>query len=348
MSYGLIDYDTIHSIADALRNKTNYNGNYYPRDMARAINNLSAGGGFSSPIMYSIKAYKENTYDDTVINFRAAVSFEIVNELPSYVTIIDNDAQWSQSSENIPLTFYYRGGSYNTQEFVWNQAKADNEVYPYDLRNVTKGGLILGLYTNSPNINKTSIMSMDTIFQDTSNITVPICGPYTTSMKNAYAWCSNLLYPVCGNNVEDLAYAYIGCYNIRSANVGPNVKNLYSAYSACLWIDTDVEIEKAFIITNAFSGCNNIKNIYLGSELVNKDSYVQNAFYRSWYNHRRNIVVRHNTSYNYLTNYAIGADYDDEEVYQTPININVNNHDYSVVKCKYNTQRNIYVYCMEE
>ena len=45
--------------------------------------------------------------------------------------------------------------------------------------------------------------------------------------------------------------------------------------------------------------------------------------------------------------YAVGGAGVSEETYDPPIEVNVNNNIYNVVRCAYNTSRNVYIYCME-
>ena len=77
MPYGLIDYDTLNNIAKAIRYKANSNAQYYPRDMATAINGIRSGGGLDEPTFYSLQQFYQYYYDQS--SFPSLYEFEITN-----------------------------------------------------------------------------------------------------------------------------------------------------------------------------------------------------------------------------------------------------------------------------
>ena len=368
MSYGLIDYNTVSAIASALREKTNSNANYYPRDMANAIRQIPTGGGgagFESPVMFSISQYMTPNYaydPHTQINLTNAVAFEVASQMPVNAMVFDSDAQWDFGGGK--LKFYKYTGSYNTQICQWNSEKYNNGEYPYDLVDTTVTGEIYGLCPTEGTTNKVSILDMSHMFDYDYKISKAFCGEYTTSLRFAYNYCPNLIEAACGPYVEDMSGAYRYCPNLRTAVVGPNVKNLSQAYMYDEYIEGDVEIPKAYILKDSFNGCNRLANIYLGTDKLGDIEYgtyaaytaLSMAFARSNYSIRRNIVLANKNSYDLFvqTNASVGnivsalnCKLADEEVLAEPIEINVNNNGYNVVRYKCNTTTNVYVYCME-
>ena len=358
MAYGLVDHNTMANIANAIRSKTGSNAIYYPRDMARAIEQIETGGdaGLDVPVMFSIAKYMLPNYSyQGAVNLSASVAFEVKSQMPVDATVIDYNAQWHLGGSNNNLKFYMRTGEYNTQNYQWNSDKYNNGEFPYDLVDVVKTGTIYGLCA-AGNVNKVSVLCMDHMFEFASNITKPFCGEYTTSMKNAYGYCSQLTEAACGPYVEDMSAAYHHCAMLPSAVVGPNVTNMQQAYMYCDYVEGDVEIDKAYLLKESFYGCNRLANIFIGSTRIENDyNHLYNAFSRSGFNSiRRNIVLANIESFNnfmafgYQNNiYAVGCKLPDEDEYLEPVSVNVANKSYDVVRCRYNTSTNVYVYCME-
>lgn len=369
MSYGLIDYNTLDAIADAIREKTNANVNYYPREMPNAIRQIPTGGGgtgFESPVMFSISQYMYPNYSydpPTQMNLANAIAFEVASQMPANAIVFDDDAQWGLGPGR--LKFYKYTGSINSKNFQWNSDKYNNAEYPYDLVDETFTGEIYGLCPTEGAINKVSILDMSHMFDYGYYLRQAICGDYTTSLSFAFNYCTNIYgAAVCGPNVEDMSGAYRYCTKLETAVVGPNVKNLYMAFAYDEYIYGDVEIEKAYDLGQAFIGCNHLANVYLGTNKLgdvefgsySEYKYLQGAFSRSNYVTRRNIILANKNSYDLFvqtnearsnTVYAVGCILSDEEVLAEPLPINVNNNTYNAIRYKCNTTTNVYVYCME-
>lgn len=81
MPYGLIDYNTLKNISNALRKKSNSESVYYPRDMANAIAQLSFMG-FDEPVIPSMKQFILNNADYSRYNFPQCIGFEFTNNIP--------------------------------------------------------------------------------------------------------------------------------------------------------------------------------------------------------------------------------------------------------------------------
>ena len=237
MAYGLIDYNTLKDISDALREKTNSNANYYPRDMARAISQIkTSDGGLDEPVAMSIG----NIYPYPQINSYQLFGFEQINQWDENVnyTIINPDISAGSLSADA-ITLYYRPGN-----------------------NVS--GYVYGMYVDGNNwmANQSSIMDMSNMFGYASNLTTAICGKYTVSMVNTYYACGNLTTAVCGPKVTNMSNAYIYCSNLRTAACGDSVVDMSNAYYSCGNLTTAVFGNNVKNISNAYRGCWNIVGNY--------------------------------------------------------------------------------------
>ena len=105
-------------------------------------------------------------------------------------------------------------------------------------------------------------------------------------------------------------------------------------------------------IAGVLENCNNVQNIYFnGQNLIYYSSYyLQNAFNRSNYSLRRNVVIHNYNAWNNFViagNKIFGGFIMTKENYETPVEVNVNGIAYNCVRCAYNITYNCYAYCME-
>ena len=283
MAYGLIDYNTLKDISNALRSKANTNVNYYPRDMARAIDSIVTSDGIDEPCMFSTDIYYNGPSDNSIIHRGDAVGFEVCNNFQTIINsesynIIDEHAEWSVASPDTVI-FYERVGTINQRT-----------------------GYIYGLYIDEkwPE-DKGSVIDISNLFPYTYGITEAYCGKYTTKMVNtyyscygireavckdyvtdmsfAYMYCGNIVNAACGNNVKTMNNAYYSCYNLTKAVIGPNVKYASAAYYGCHNINGEVNLgnnlEK---IDTMFYDCNNITNFHGDlNNVVTADSAFSNC-----------------------------------------------------------------------
>lgn len=238
MAVGLIDFNTLTSIADAIRLKLETTNTFAPFEMADAIKSISNGGeGFDNVFLVG-SIPLQNSYDDNMLysigpGIREAV---ITNAIP-------DDAKWSYKCD-----WPYSTG--NVYCFCNNQ----NEGY---LRTF---GICL---ENGDYASNFSILDMSHLFEHCYNLrssALPI-GPMTTSMLNLYSDCSNLIgYPVCGDNVVQFSGAYSGCRNLLGQPVcGPMVINMTNAYNMCQNIEGSPAVgDNVVCAANAYNGCSNL------------------------------------------------------------------------------------------
>ena len=246
MPYGLIDYNTLKDIGRALRLKTNSNREYYPRDMAQAINTIVSGGGYKSPVISSI-LYGQNSWDNSILTRWSLFGIERVNVLPDNVTIIDVTNSGGMSPANV--TVYKRFvPDYEHNTGIKNDSNNNYIIEHYS-------GNMLGLYVEPRwNADEISIIDMSEIFSGDyyiwagiytneticmrntfsgSNVRIAMCGPKVTDMSTAYNGCGNLVDAVCGENVKYMMGSYNACVNLVNSAVGNNVVDMTNAYAYC-------------------------------------------------------------------------------------------------------------------
>ena len=269
MSYGLIDYNTLHNISNVIRYKTNSGANYYPREMATAINAIQSGGnGFDKPVIPSFSMFDGNN----VIFDRSHMSeFVIRNEMPNIDT---------NNGEEFEIL----------EDFYWTGISPDN-VYFYkkgfNNNNCKEYGLLVN---NRWSPNDVSIMDMSNVFCYTSNMLNAFCGPYTRSLKNAYFYCYKLFEPVCGENVVDMTNAYCSCSNLVNSVCGNNVKYMFSAFSS----GTNIKYGKCgpnvVYMANAYSSCSNMTDLEIGDNVKDISNVASGCY------NLKNIICNRLTS----------------------------------------------------
>ena len=268
MAYGLIDYNTLKNIGNAIRSKTNYSGNYYPREMANAINQIRSGGGYEYPILPSVSYYCVNEYDNDIIHRDILLDFEMVNQFPeNNVEIIDITNAEGLSPDNV--IFYKRYvTNYPKNSHSWDSSNNNYPTYYYN-------GFIYGLYANPIwNSEDISIGDMSELFRYSYYIDNAFCGRYTTSLHGTYESCSNIRSAVCGPRVEDMSAAYRSCSNLINAVCGNNVKWFASAYSNCYNLINGVCGPKVVSMKNSYNYCTNLVTAEIGSNV----RYLDGAF----------------------------------------------------------------------
>ena len=263
MAYGLIDYNTLKDIGNALREKASTNVNYYPRDMARAITSIVTSNGIDEPCVFSMDQYYSNAYDNSIIHRDNAVGFEVCNNLQTLANstnlkIIDAHAEWSSISPD-NVVFYEREGTFNEQNgliygFYIDNKWANNKASAIDISN-----LFPYCYKITEPYCSKYTTKMVNSYYSCSNIRNAVCGDSVMDMTNAYMYCGNLVNAACGNNVKIMNGAYYYCGNVNNIVIGPNVKYADSAYYSCYNATGDVDLKNNLIkIDNAFYNCINI------------------------------------------------------------------------------------------
>jgi hypothetical protein len=262
MSYGLIDYNTLKDISDSIRFKTGSNRNYYPRDMARAINQIKTGdGGFDEP---TVLQFSNNLWPYPSFNSGGLQDIEFLNILPvnnddgNYELIYDDCSIQGLSPDKVSLyyfnsksgnsrhAFYVDGNKWSVDQFSILDMSSMFK-YAYNMKSA-----FCGKYT----------VNMHETYEGCDNITIPVCGDYVTDFSNAYVSCDNITNAICGINVKNMAFTYQGCGNLRTAVIGPSVENIAYAYAGCQNLSGDVVLtDSVKCISNAFEYCNNLNSI---------------------------------------------------------------------------------------
>jgi hypothetical protein len=244
MSYGLIDYNTLHNIGDAIREKTNSTANYYPREFPTAIRTIVTGGqGFSKPVVPSLSMYVN---DNNVFNRGYALDFKIRNEVPD-------------TNNNKELNII--------EDFNWPGVSPDN-VYFYSYGETNNNYKEYGLLVNNKwSPNDVSIMDMSEFLTYTYNVRNAFSGPYTYSMRNTFYGCGNIINAVCGENVVDMTNAYYSCSNLMNAACGNNVRYFANAYRSCSNVVYGICGPNVTNMYGAYSSCSNLTDVEIGNNV---------------------------------------------------------------------------------
>ena len=156
-NYGLVKWNTLHNIGDAIRNKTGGSDLFYPSEMADAINNIN-DGKMREPGMTSLMAYGttyHSYYDHNGIfkNFYMTNNILFTNYIPEGVNILATEQAGSVFPCDI---FIYEGTplmlvSENSNFLGMCYNDIQNDIY---LNNIN----VYNVYTNdinyvTPNLN---------------------------------------------------------------------------------------------------------------------------------------------------------------------------------------------------
>lgn len=280
MGYGLIDNNTLLNIADAIREKTNSNANYYPRDMARAISQINTSGVLSTPIVLSMKPYMAlndygyyttNNYNNTTYFTGNMREFVFTNNLPNDATILTR-ADWEGYSPHEVYLF-----ESNNAQTVGLYCE---NVEPESISIIDMSSMFSGLqYNFNQNAFCTDLTEcMDFTYNYCTNITgSAACGEHVRYMRFTYNYCNNLTNAVCGNNVVDMCGAYKDCKKLTAGVSGPCVLNMEYSYYASGISELDIGplVEE---LTNCAPYCNNLTVVTGGENVVNAGCAFNRCF----------------------------------------------------------------------
>lgn len=175
------------------------------------------------------------------------------------------------------------------------------------------------------------------------------------SPSSAFYNCRNLRNVQLGETVEALPSTFRNCTNLETISLPNNITFLSHAFMDCVNLSCDIVLpcERLNYLLNAFYNCNNIQNIYIAGGNFANYAYkgvLNNAFYRTNYSLRRNVVIGNYLAWVNLINISyntFGYFGKTNETYSEPVEVNVNGITYNTVRCAYNTTYNCYIYCME-
>lgn len=240
--FGLISYNTIENIADAIREKTNSEVNYYPSSMAMAIRQIRTGEGYLYPTIYSLKQYYAGQWDQTIINNNQMYDFEFRNAIiPGDSEIIGILNYGQLYSKNV---IFYKRPLQNANEYAYGLCTESGEIY-----------------------NMTSIIDMENLFVGCEHLNDAISGPYTMSMINTYRSCYNLAEANCGPNVQYMDNCYESCYNLTNAVCGNNVLTMRGTYLYCSNLNNGVSGPNVLDMRYAYNGCSNLIKLNIGPKV---------------------------------------------------------------------------------
>lgn len=291
MAVGLVDYNTMVSIGDAIRLKLETDQTYAPYEMAdaiKSIQNEGGGTGFGDEYIVGISPFHEGSADQNAPLYINNYIYEVVitNELPS-------DCYWSAQ---IDWSGMSKGNVYAFQNNPQPPYPDATYTYPYTFGFCLEDG-------NEDS--KLSILTMHNMFYYHSNLKQPlpvgnycldmsncyascanligpaVCGDNVQNMCNTYGYCSNLIgEPICGKSVTNMYYAYYNCIRLNgSPAVGPNVIDGSYAYYNCFSLIGDGICPESLQIANyMYFNCRNLMGTgYIGGNLINCDNMYGNT-----------------------------------------------------------------------
>lgn len=232
------------------------------------------------------------------------------------------------------------------------------------------------MYENCYNItgkaaSSNNITTMANMYQNCHSLEEPSCGENVQSMGNTYRECYNLLFPVVKNNVAymdntyrncysmtgsavcspivtDMENCYAGCNNLTKAVCGSNVSTFRNAYNGCSNITGSIKLSpKVGYMNGCFYGCDKLQTVFVPSTSTYA-GIANNAFYRTNYDIRQNIIVNSLYSYNDYRDYGnilCNSKFGNDSTTPDYSTIEVEGKNINVVRYCYNLEHNVYLYC---
>lgn len=209
MSLGYVDDNCFKDIANAIRNKAGSITNYYPGDMADAINNISGGGGIN-PNDYFI-TYTNNgevVGNPMILSLQSPFYYYGYNEaqVQLYInlpTVFTNELEWNDFNEPVTIgnqvTYCYQifqnlpsfnqpvtipNGATNCQSMFWNCASYNQDI-------TIPASVTDARYMFDSCYNMGSNIFVDAEFESAMNCTAGMLASKDHS-KRVNIWCNNL------------------------------------------------------------------------------------------------------------------------------------------------------------
>lgn len=292
MAVGLVDYNTMVSIGDAIRLKLETDNTYAPYEMADAIKSIQnegggGGTGFNNEYIVAYMPLSNTTYNYDipwmVNNFIEDIV--ITNELPDDI-IWSKKVDWPGMSKGNVYCFSnnayypYEGATYMypyTFGFYLEDGDEDSKLSILDMKDMFKYKYNLKHVMPIGDF----CIDMHNIYAGCNNlIDPPVCGPNVQTMSNAYYQCQKIPGPpVCGESVTNMEYAYYYCNNLTGAPaVGPNVVDMSYAYCNCVNLIGDgLCPDTVYRAGYAYYNCKGLVNGYYGANVINATCMYENS-----------------------------------------------------------------------
>lgn len=195
-----------------------------------------------------------------------------------------------------------------------------------------------------------SVQRLGNTYRECHSLLSPIVENYVTYMDNTYRNCYNMIgSAVCGPLVTDMENCYAGCNNLTKAVCGPSVQTFRNAYNGCSNITGSIKLGPDVYnkMNGCFYGCDRLQTIYIPNTGVYAGA-ANNAFYRTNYNTRQNIIVNSLFSYNDCRDYGnilCNSIFGNDSTTPDYSTIEVEGENINVVRYCYNLEHNVYLYC---
>lgn len=194
-----------------------------------------------------------------------------------------------------------------------------------------------------------SVQRLGNTYRECHNLLSPIVESYVTYMDNTYRNCYNMIgSAVCGPLVTDMENCYAGCNNLTKAVCGSSVSTFRNAYNGCSNITGSIKLSPTVGYMNGcFYGCDKLQTIFV-SNTSTYAGIANNAFYRTNYDIRQNIIVNSLYSYNDYRDYGnilCNSKFGNDSTTPDYSTIEVEGENINVVRYCYNLEHNVYLYC---
>lgn len=301
MGYGLIDNNTLSNIANAIRIKANSNANYYPSDMASAINQIkTSDGGFEYPVMLSTRSQRDN--GSVINNMQGVLYLETTNQLSNLLNS-DNTAHvmyeedWGMSPCKVSV--YNRQGIYNlviaTQALYVGMCPNFNSYYTGNTNNT-----ILVVYPNGVSQPDYQAKFGEVFTNSTYNQAYIWDNKYWNNGTNCWRQIltdgyggalynniaqdgSNVVYvkhgtiyglgidsnEYSGNDISIVEMDYMAnASNVVTAYCGPYTRSMVNTYASCGAIKEAVCGRNVAYLINTYASCTGLEKAIIGPNVV--------------------------------------------------------------------------------
>ena len=278
-NYGLVKWNTLHNIGEAIRNKTGSSDLFYPSEMANAINNIS-GGGIKEPAITSLFPYLDrSSYSYSLMNNLFNVKkFYFTNYIPEGVNIIAEEKADGLFPSNIaiyegyPLEIMVENG--NFLGMCMNDI--ENNVY---LNNVN----VYNIYTSTPeyitpklnDVTATTIGGPPYYYRWTEENQWENLGLNITDTKGYPIERNNNLY--YNNGYYCYGFGYDSSFNNNEFSI-MDMSNIFSSGALYNYLGDAFCGNYTKYMVNTYSSCSgkNIKTAVCGPNVISmRNAYCQ-------------------------------------------------------------------------
>lgn len=286
-NYGLVRWETLHNIGEALREKLATNQLFYPSEMAGAINNISGGGMFAEPVVLSLMDFKANSYDNRYWD-NSIIDMEVTNNIPYNQTGFVNygDISWKGFSPDEVILYKYEGlqnrllvNNVNFCGYTNNSLYTGDtnniiyangnlyEVQEYDWTISTSRGSLLYYGPNIYNNNNFCwfdlgyLNNIGTPYQNNNDLYVHKAGPIL-GLGVSNEWNEGQV------SILDMRELFVYCNNLTNTYSGNYTTSMYNTYYYCYGLSTAKCGPRVTDMYNTYYSCGSLTQAAVGNNVA--------------------------------------------------------------------------------